>query len=385
MMKVTAVTGGRADWGLLTPVLAEVAADPFFALRLAVTGQHLGPGAGGSLEAIRQDGFAPDARIDIGLSEDDGAVAVTRALAAAVAGFAEEFAAHRPDLVLVLGDRYEIFGAAQAALMARVPVAHLCGGDVTEGAIDDSIRHAITKMAQLHFVTNEAARARVIRMGEDPARVFCVGNPGLDRVRATPIMERDAFFESVGLAARARHVIAVFHPVTREDDSVRQCAALLAALDRLGPDTGLILTGSNADAQGATLTRMARDFAEGRGNARFHESLGSARYINALAHCDVLAGNSSSGLYEAPSLGIATVNVGNRQKGRLKAASVIDCAATEEAIEAALRTAFSRGRGDGSNPYGDGHSAGRIVAVLKEAGRDGLGAGKAFYDVSPGD
>lgn len=365
MINVTVFSGGRADWGLLSPVCRALEDDAMFNLRIIVTGQHLMEGAT-STQAIEDEGFEIASYIDMGLDGDDSAVAITRALARGIYGFAEELYANRPDLVLILGDRYEILGVVQAALIAKIPVAHICGGDVTEGAMDDSIRHAITKIAQIHFVTNNDSKSRVEQMGEDPSNVHCVGNPGLDHIHTMKKMSREAFFQSIEFTPHKKNVLVTFHPITLDSNSIEQCQAMLDALAMLGDDVGIILTGSNADPEGAEITAMVKKFAAQHKNACFHESLGSARYLNALSYVDVMVGNSSSGLYEAPSFGLPTVNIGDRQKGRLRAPSIIDCASHHDDIYAALEKALGHSRGEDQNPYGDGHSAERILKILKQ-------------------
>jgi len=235
----------------------------------------------------------------------------------AVAGVGAALAETRPDMMLVLGDRYEILGAVTAALLSKVPVAHIAGGDVTEGAFDDSIRHAMTKMSALHFTTTEEAATRVRQMGETPAHVFVTGSPGIDQVLAVPPMERAAFFDSVGLEPQARNFVITLHPATLSADNAAMARAMLAALDAF-PEAGLIFTGSNADPGAAELDEIIRAWVAVRANAVFHASLGSARYFSALEHCDLVLGNSSSGLYEAPSFGIPTVNIGDRQARRVE-------------------------------------------------------------------
>jgi UDP-hydrolysing UDP-N-acetyl-D-glucosamine 2-epimerase len=363
----------------MAPPLKVLRDDPAFRLKLAVTGQHLAPEGKASLAEISGDGFTAEAEVDL---EQDGTsvVAVSRALAAAVAGFSDLFSRQRPDLLMVLGDRYEIFGAVQAAMLARIPVAHLCGGDVTEGAVDDAMRHAITKMSHLHFVTNADAARRVRQMGEDPRRVHQVGSTGIDRIRGTVPMSRTEFFASVGLEPRVKNAVVTFHPVTLSDDSERECAELLAALDGFA-EMGLIFTGVNLDVSGHALQAMIDAFVARRPNAVAVPTLGSRRYVSALTHADVMVGNSSSGLYEAPSFGIPTVNVGDRQKGRLRASSIIDCAPEREAIQAAITLALARDCSDAVNPYGDGHSSERIVAVLKEIAEPARLLKKSFHMV----
>lgn len=339
--------------------------EPAFRLSLIVTGQHLTCSGRSSLAEIVCEGFTPAAKVDLhitGTSE----VEVARALGTAVSSFAEVFESERPDLLVVLGDRYEMFGAVQAAMLMRIPVAHLCGGDVTEGAVDDAMRHAITKMSHLHFVSNADAAQRVLQMGEEPTRIHLVGSPGLDRIREIRPMERDEFFASVGLnPCKKKNAIVTFHPATLSGDSEAQCAELLAALDACGPDLGLLFTGVNLDVAGDRLQRMIDAFVCEHPGAVAVPTLGSRGYLSAMTYVDVVIGNSSSGLYEAPSFGIATVNVGDRQAGRLKATSVIDCAPEREAIRAAIARALAGDWRTTVNPYGDGHASERIAAVLR--------------------
>lgn len=379
-LSILAVTGSRADWGLLAPVLAALRDDPAFSLHLAVTGQHLTPGSA-SLAAILEDGFTADYRITI-VSADDSAAGVTKSMGLALIGFADLLTQARPDLMLLLGDRYEIHAAASAALIARLPVAHLCGGDVTEGAIDDAFRHGLTKMAHLHFVSNADAARRVAQLGEPPERIHNVGSPGLDRIRQARLLDRDAFFASIGLAPRERNLLVTFHPVTLAQDSDDQCRAMLEALAAF-PDAGLIFTGSNADPGGRGVDALLEGFARGRDNAVLVPSLGSQRYFSALRHVDALIGNSSSGLYEAPSFDLPAVNIGARQKGRPRARSVIDCDPDVSAVTDAIRAALVSDYADTVNPYGDGHAAPRIVEVLRSINNPVSLLAKGFRDMPP--
>jgi UDP-N-acetylglucosamine 2-epimerase (non-hydrolysing)/GDP/UDP-N,N'-diacetylbacillosamine 2-epimerase (hydrolysing) len=291
---------------------------------------------------------------------------VAKSVGLGVIGFADAIDQLGPDLMLVLGDRFEILAAVQAALFSRLPVVHLCGGDLTEGAFDESIRHAITKMAHLHFPTNVQAAGRLVAMGEDPSQVHVVGSPGLDRIRRMVFLERSRFFEAVGLAPRSRNLLVVFHPTTLDAVSaLDQVEELLAALAELGPETSLIITGANADTEGQRLNARLREFTESRDEAVFRMSLGSELFLNALNQVDAIVGNSSSGLYEASSFGTPTVNIGDRQKGRLRAPSVIDCAPARQDIRAAIAEAMARGRQTVDNPYGNGHAAEGILDVLR--------------------
>lgn len=375
------MTGGRADWGLLSTPLAALRADPAFDVGLIVTGQHLAPGEGASLAAISDFGFAPDALVDIAIG-DDSAVGVSRSTALAVEGLATAIARLAPDLMLLLGDRYEILAAATAALLARVPVAHLCGGDITEGAIDDAIRHAITKLAHIHFVTNADARKRVLQLGEDPQNVHDVGSPGLDLIARTPIITREALLASLGLPPRSTFLLVTYHPATLDDDPLAECREMLASLDEVGRDIGFVFTGANADPGARGIDGLIGAFVAAHDNAVAVRSLGAERYFSAIAHCAAVVGNSSSGLYEAPSFGKPTVNIGDRQKGRLRAASVIDVAGSREAITAAIARAMTIDCHGVVNPYGDGHASERIVAALKRIGPPGRLLRKRFHDVT---
>jgi len=364
-LKICVVSGGRADFGLLLPVMQALAADDAFQLQLVITGQHLLDG-GHAVETLAdRHGLKIVAAVDMGL-DGDAPAAIGAAAGRGLSGMAEAFGSLQPDLLILLGDRYEIACAAIAATIARIPVAHIAGGDVTEGAFDDAFRHAITKLAHLHFVTNADAARRLRQMGESEGRIHVVGSPGLDLIRATPVMARDAFFAEVGLEPRPVNLLITFHPATLSEDSLAQLEAMLAALASC--DAGLLFTGSNADPEGRRIDARVQDFVASHSAARFVISLGSARYFSALTHMDAMVGNSSSGLYEAPSFGLPAVNIGDRQKGRLRAASVFDCPPQEKAIREAIAAALARGRQPTENPYGDGHAAERIVAVLKTIG-----------------
>ncbi len=361
-LKIAAITGSRADWGLMSPVLKLMRDDPHFDLRLIVTGQHI---PAKTDEAIRDQGFIIHKTLDIGLDGDDTAAAITRALGREIMALSDAFNEMEPDLLLLTGDRYEMLGAAQAALIAQIPMAHMFGGDVTEGAIDDSIRHAITKLSHIHLVTNIEAQKRVIQMGENPANVHLVGSPSLDHIHTVRQMDRQEFFEAISFAPREKNYLITFHPITQAANSLEQCAEMLAALEGLGNKAGLIFTGSNADPQGVRITGMIKAFVNKHENACYHESLGTELYLNALRHVDAVVGNSSSGLYEAPSFGTWTINIGDRQEGRLKAASVIDCLPDREAIMKAVLKLKDKKPKNVKNPYGDGHSAERIINTLK--------------------
>lgn len=365
-MKVCTVTGSRADWGLLHEPVRLIAADPDLTLQLVAGGAHLSRAHGETISEIEEDGFEITARVAF-LDGDDSVLGVSRALSRAVAGFAECFQALRPDIVMVLGDRYEILAAAQAALLANIPIAHIAGGDITRGAFDDQIRDAISVMASLHFATNERSAERLRHMVGDPASVHVTGSPGIDRLKSAARLDRATFFAKIGLEPKGSNLLVTFHPETSSGRSAQKdLEALLGALSDLGDECGILLTGSNADPQGLALSAMAREFADARSNAVFIMSLGKELYASALCHVDAMVGNSSSGLYEAPTFGIPAVNIGTRQDGRLKAASVIDCSAERAQIADAVRRALAKDCASTVNPYGDGTASEKIVSVLKD-------------------
>ncbi len=379
--RICFVTGSRADYGLLYCPMQAVQADPALELQVAVTGMHLSGEFGATGEIVRRDGFPVSVCVH-SLLADDTPAAVAKSIGVGVMGFADAFLALRPDAVVLLGDRFEIFAAAQAAFVAKIPIVHIAGGDVTEGALDDGFRHAITKMASLHCVTNADAARRVRQLGEDPARVVVVGNPALDALARTDLMTRESLQEALGAAFRERNLLVTFHPATLEATPPEsQFAELLAALDALGPDFGVFFTKSNADAGGRTLNEMADRYVRERPNCRIYDSLGQRTYWSLMAACDAVVGNSSSGLYEAPSLKKPTVNIGDRQKGRLRAASVLDCAPERGAIARTIRAALALDCSRVDNPYGDGASSARIVAAIKAMPEPRAAVKKGFVDV----
>lgn len=363
--RVCVVTGGRADYGLLRWVMREIDDDPALALQVVVTGMHLSPEFGLSYREVEADGFAIDARVEMLLSSDTP-VGVGKSIGLGVIGFAEVLDALRPDLLLVLGDRFEILAAVQAALVARIPVAHIAGGDTTEGAFDESIRHAITKMSHLHFVTNDVAERRVRRLGENPAHVFNVGSPGIDGIRRLTLLDRQSLEASLGYRFQRTNLLVTFHPATLDArSSESQVRSLFAALDRLGDDVGVVFTLPNADPEGRVMARLIDDYVARRPRASAFASLGQQRYLSLMAQVDAVVGNSSSGLYEAPTMGTPTVNIGDRQRGRVQARSVVNCEPDEDAIVRAIETAFALDTTGVVNPYGDGFSAARIRDCLK--------------------
>ncbi len=379
---VLAVTGSRAEYGILYPLLSLLRRDPAFSLRLAATGMHLSRRFGMTVDEIERDGFRVDLKVPV-LAGDDSEKAMTAAVARGIEGFNRAFAASRPDAVLLLGDRFEIFAACSAAFLNRIPVIHLYGGEVTEAAIDDGLRHAITKMSSLHLVAAEPYRARVVRMGENPGSVFTVGALGLDNIRNEKLMTRAVLEAFLGVRLDRPLLLVTFHPVTLETDSGEQFRQLLAALDAF-PAHMVVFTKPNADPGESEIARLIDLYVASSGGRAFaFTSLGRRKYLSLVKLADAVIGNSSSGIIEVPSMKRPSVNIGNRQKGRLRAASVIDCRPDNRDIRAAIRKALSPSfrsvcRNAG-NPYGDGRSAARIQRILRTK-LDRLNSRKEFYE-----
>lgn len=384
--RICVVTGTRAEYGLLRWVMEGIRASQSMELQLIATGMHLSPEFGLTYRDIEADGFRIDRKVEMLLSSDTAA-GVTKSMGLGLIGFADALAELKPDLLLVLGDRYEIFAVAAAAMVARIPIAHLHGGESTEGAIDEPIRHSVTKMSHLHFVAAEDYRQRVIQLGEDPQRVFLVGGLGIDNIHKLDLLDRQALEVALAFKLGPRNLLVTFHPATLEHDTAAdQMAELLAALETL-QETHLIFTMPNADTDGRVLFgQIAAFVSRYPRTAKAFTSLGQRRYLSTVAQVDAVVGNSSSGLVEAPSFRIGTINIGDRQRGRLKAASVIDCEPVRNAIISALNqlysTAFQQRLVTVVNPYGTGGASDAIVATLEAMPLDGL-LKKRFYDVFP--
>lgn len=380
---VAFVTGTRAEYGLLRPLMQEAAADAEVKVQVIVTGTHLSNEFGLTWHEIEKDGFSVDERVEILLSSDTD-VAVCKAMGLALISFGEVYARLKPAIVVGLGDRFELLAAVAAASVCRHRVAHIHGGELTEGAFDDAFRHAITKMSHLHFTSTEVYRNRVVQLGESPDRVFNVGALGIDNIRTLDLLSRGDLERELDVRLDRRTLLVTFHPVTLEEGMAKsQFGELLAALNEMR-DTQFVFTKANADPEGRTINAMIDDFVQRRADsARDFVSLGQLRYLSLMKYVNAVVGNSSSGLIEAPSLQVPTVNVGDRQRGRVRAASVIDCAPTRKAIEEALGRALSeefRSSLKGlENPYGDGHSARRIWTLLKA--NLTCDVKKAFYDI----
>lgn len=380
--KVCVVTGTRAEYGQLRLLMAEIQRAPELQLQVLVTGAHLSPEFGLTYREIEQDGFRIDRKVEM-LTSSDTPVGIAKAMGLGMIGFADALNDLSPDLIVVLGDRFEILSVVAAALVARIPVAHLHGGEVTEGAMDEALRHSITKMSHLHFVAAEPYRRRVIQLGEQPDHVFLVGGLGIDGIKQLPLLDRRALEASLGFQFNHKNLLVTFHPATLEaSTSAHQMAELLTALAGL-EDTHLIFTLPNADTDGRVLTKMVEEFVARHPQARAYASLGQLRYLSCIAQVDGVIGNSSSGLSEVPSFKKGTVNIGDRQRGRLQAASVINCEPTQADITQALQTLYSarfqESLGTVSNPYGEGGASQAVVEVIKRFPLDQL-AKKVFHD-----
>jgi len=334
------VTGTRADYGLLYWVMKELQCCSDVTLQVIVTGMHLAAEFGSTYQLIEADGFCIDAKVEMLLSSDT-AVGVTKSMGLGIIGFADTLDQLQPDLLVLLGDRFEILAAAQAALIAKIPVAHIGGGDATEGVFDESIRHCLTKLSQLHFVTTEIAARRVRQLGENPLSIYNFGSPGLDYIHKAKLNTREQLEDKLAFQLGQKNFLITFHPVTvGQEDASQQLCELLAALAEFDEDFKLIFTKSNADPQGRLLGQMVDDFVVQHDNAVVYTSLGQQLYLSTMACSDVVIGNSSSGLYEAPSFGIPTVNIGDRQQGRLQANSIVNCKPRKQDILHAIKHAL---------------------------------------------
>ena len=389
--KICIVTGSRAEYGLMYWLMKEIQEDPDLELQIIATGMHLSPEFGLTYKVIEEDGFLINQRVEMLLSSDTP-VAIAKSMGLGIIGCADALERLKPDILVVLGDRYETLAACTAAMPARIPIAHLHGGEATEGLIDEAIRHAITKVAHIHFVATEAYRKRVIQMGEQPERVFCYGAPGLDNIRRLKLLERKELEKVIRFKLGGKNILITFHPVTLEKNSAEpQFKELLSALERFKERTKFIFTKPNADTGGRIIIKMINDFVEENSDkAIAFDSMGQIKYLSALKHIDMVVGNSSSGLIEVPSFNIPTINIGDRQKGRIKAQTVISCDPRRESILDAIKKGFSKEFRDSLkgtvNPHGDGRTSSRIKNKLKQIklDKDELGNDfikKNFYDI----
>lgn len=385
MIRIDVLTTTRAEYGLLRPLLAKLKKDDFFKVRLLVSGTHFSDSYGSTYKEILNDGNSLDYSFRI-LSGKEGVEGTIETMSCAIKKFGHYFATDAPDFLLVDGDRYETLAICLAAYSCRVPIIHVGGGDVTEGAMDDAYRHCITKLAYLHFPTNEVYAARIRQLGEASERICNVGSLSIDNILQTEFLSVDELSESLGVQLKKPFAVATYHPVTLESQSSEsQIISLLEACYKFN-DMQFIFTGSNADDGGNRINEIILDFIENKDNFYFVKSLGAKRYISALHHCEFVIGNSSSGITEAPSLHIPTINIGDRQKGRIQALSTINCLPNKRAICEAICKArtieFKKNCKLVVNPNGDGHASEKITLFIKQyLNRNSVDLMKKFIDL----
>lgn len=386
MKKICIVTGTRAEYGLLKPIIDKVYKSDELELQLVVTGMHLSTEFGLTYQGIEQDGYPITAKIEMLLSSDT-AVGVTKSMGVALIGFADYFETHKPDIVIILGDRYEMLMAASAALVARIPIAHIHGGELTGGAIDESIRHSITKMSHLHFTSTEEYKNRVIQLGEQPQTVFNVGALGIENIKKVNLLSKEELESALDFQLTPSTIMITYHPVTLEKmTSEAQFRNILDVIDK-HQDFSAIFTKANSDTDGRIINKMIDNYVENnRDRCRGFVSLGQLKYLSALQFCAAVVGNSSSGIIEVPSFGIPTVNIGDRQKGRICAESVISCGNSVQEIESALNKAltseFRNEIKNVSNPYEGGHTSDKIIEIVNRSLDRGINLKKIFFDLN---
>lgn len=385
MKKVCVVTATRAEYGLLKSVIEKIYRSKDLELVLAVTGMHLSPEFGMTYKEIEEDGYPIAGKIEMLLSSDT-AVGITKSMAVCLMGFADFFEVNKPDLVILLGDRYETLAVAEAAMMAKIPVAHIHGGEITEGAYDDAIRHSITKMSQLHFASTEEYRKRIIQLGEQPSNVYNVGALGVENIKKVDLWARQQLEDNLQFSFGEKLFMVTYHPVTLEGmPSEIQFRNLLQVLDKY-KDAKVIFTKANADTDGRIINKLIDEYVEQhRERCIAFTSMGQVRYLSTLQYCTAVIGNSSSGIIEVPSFHIPTVNIGNRQQGRMAAKTVIHCGygimEIEQAIEKALSDSFHDEIEKHVNPYEGINTSNRIYEIIKEALEENISIKKKFYDI----
>ena len=383
MKKITIVTGTRAEFGVLRPLIEKIYKENAFELQIVATAMHLSPEFGSTVDEIEEAGFEIAKKVECLLSSDTG-TGVAKTMGLAMIGFADAFKELEPDLLIILGDRTEMLAAASTAMTLNIPIAHIHGGETTEGAYDESIRHAITKMSYWHFPATEAYRKRIIQLGEDPNRVFNVGAMGIDSITNRKLLTKEEFEKSIGFSLGQSNILVTYHPVTLEDNtSKKQFQVILNSLLKL-KDTKFIFTHANSDKNGRIINEMIKQFVRDHQDIAIDfQSLGQLRYLSALKHVDAVVGNSSSGIVEVPYFNIPTINIGDRQKGRVASESVVHAAPNADSIEKALEKAFDhsfrRKIKDQEQLFGHGNAAEKIYSILSEPMGD---LKKEFYNLN---
>ena len=383
--KICIVTGSRAEYGLLYWLIKEVKSDQDLELQLIVTGMHISSEFDLTYKEIEKD-FKIDKKIDMDLSSDTSE-GILRSMGVGQTSISEAYNELKPDIIVVLGDRYEIFSAACAAMITKIPIAHIHGGEITEGSWDDTIRHCITKMSHLHFTAADEYYKRVIQLGEAPRKVFKVGGAGIENIKRLKLLSREEFEKSINFKLNIKNILVAFHPVTLEKNtSKKQFHEILDSIDKL-EDTNIILTKSNSDTDGRIINQLIDEYTDKNSNKSLGiSSLGQLNYLSTLQYIDFIIGNSSSGLLEAPSFKIGTINIGDRQKGRIKAESVVDCLPDKKDIEEAIKKIYSnefqKKLKNVNNPYegGEGYASQKIVKILKTVPLDDI-LKKVFFNV----
>ena len=385
MKRICVLTATRAEYGLLSPLIKKLRMQPEFDTRVVVTGMHLSPEFGLTYKEIEDDGVEIDRKIDMLLSSDTPS-AVSKSMGVALMGFADYFAETIPDALIVLGDRYETLAVCIAAMNDRIPIFHIHGGEITEGAIDDGIRHCITKLSYLHFTSTEEYRKRVIQLGEEPDRVFNVGAIGVENALSIEKLSKEELEKSIGWELGENYAVLTFHPVTLEkQDPEEQIKELLYALDEF-PQIKILATKANADAGGHRINEMLSRYSKTHENLKLFDSLGMKKYLSAVQHSKFVIGNSSSGIIEAPALGVPAVDIGNRQKGRISGKSIVHCSVDykeiKKAVNEVLDVVFLESIEQENNPYGDGCTSNKILEIIKEELSTEISSlKKRFFDV----
>ncbi len=385
MKKIVVLTATRAEYGLLKPVILKLLQQKDIETKVVATGSHLSPELGMTVNEIENDGIQVDRKIEI-LMSSDTAVGVSKAMGLAMISFSEYFESEKPDGLVVLGDRYELLAICAAAMNARIPIFHLYGGDTTEGAVDEAVRHAVTKMSYLHFTSTEQNRRRVIQMGEHPDRVFTAGSTGIENILNTNWLDRSAIEARVGQTIPDDYAVVTFHPVTLENCSAKQQAMELLSAMKACSEIFFIVTKANADAEGRTINEILTEGAKDADNIVVVDSLGLQCYLSAVKSAKFVMGNSSSGISEVPSFKIPTINIGDRQRGRAQCKSIINCVPAKDeiirAIEKACSREFAEEIADVVNPYGDGNSSEMIVNTIAKAVLENqIDLMKSFYEI----
>lgn len=385
-IKICVITGTRAEYGLLYPLLKRLKKDRYFKLQIIATCMHLSREFGLTYKLILKDGFKIDKKVPI-LMSDDSPKGISKSLGIGVIGIAGALKKLKPDMVVLLGDRFETFSAAIASFISRIPIIHFNGGELTEGLIDEGIRHSITKMSYLHFVSTKEYKKRVVQLGESPQRVFVVGSLGIDNIKEMPLYSKRELEKRLGFKFGKKNALVTFHPVTLEKNtSARHFRELLGALDNF-PELKIIFTKPNADTEGRIIIKLIDGYvAKNPRRSISFVTMGQKGYLSAMKYADVVVGNSSSGIIEAPSFHKPTVNIGDRQRGRIKADSIIDCRPSHQDIAKAMKKSFS---GDFislcqkiKNPYGNGSSAERAIAIIKAESKKQIDIKKKFFDIN---